>query len=172
MNMAVINSHVGGVMGDGPCCERCGAEARVRVLAGYEAAVPSVHAYCFRCADQNVRAERCEAVVSRRATLCFTGAVVMLIAALADAGAPDPTAFGWLQTVGTLVVLGGALAALLVRSLALATPALLLLFLVPLHDAIGWGASDGFGWKQQVTLGAGLAFMVLGVVLRQRKLAR
>jgi len=144
----------------GPVCEQCGAPARIHasdVVKG----VPTLRHFCNSCYDDvHVEPWELRRHWSLAAVLACVGAVVLGLSISADWHQLGKFAgFGWQQKIG--VVLGGVL---LVFGAVARTPTLVVMGLVTaclslLADWIAFGESEGFGWKQILGAGVGVAFV-------------
>lgn len=169
--------------GSGRVCEGCGAPARVRILRGYRDGRPVRHAFCLSCAEQLGEQLAPTAYsggrptgrvrLSSGAVLIFGGLLVVLVGLCADYfGVGGHPGMGWLQQAGlaTGLLLVGIGALLRVDVLNVAGA--LCVGLAALADVLGSGPSPGIGWRQQLAIGAGLALVMLGLVLRHRRRTR
>lgn len=153
------------------CC-RCGGEARVAVLLGYQSNHSVAHDLCLICADagsfrpiQDV--SRAPRRISLGTTLALAGAGLGLLS------------FGWdgvmaglgqllgmqsgLVAIGALLVLIGAL--LRADVIALAGTAAFVVGLAA--EILLLQPTPGLGWKQQVGLSLAVGLMLWGGIVRR-----
>lgn len=161
-----------------PRCQRCGAPARVQVLAGYAGGAPVLHRACLACADAALAAgpQARSARPRLRGTVLLAGAVLLFVGLLGDWLVPDGRAgFGWHQRTGLLLGVVVSLLGLLVRVNFLTLLGAYLAGAALLADWTGLTRGPGIGWKQQLLLAAGGAVLAAvawrGLVARRRGVA-
>jgi hypothetical protein len=157
-------------------CDRCGAPARVHVLAGYADGRPIGRHFCHACADVayelHLGAEAGPGRPRPRVSslIIVVGVVFAVLGTSFDLfGVKGAAGFGWQQQGGVaagvlLVILGG-----LLRVDALAIGGALLFGAAVLADVYGTLGSPGIGLKQQLLVAAGVLLIFAGVWLRRRK---
>jgi hypothetical protein len=157
-------------------CERCGAPARVHVLAGYVEGRPVHRHFCHACADVAYELQL-EVGVGRvrprprvSSLIIAVGVLFAVLGASFDLlGIEGAAGFGWQQQGGMavgvlLVILGG-----LLRVDAIAIAGALLFGAAALADVYGTLGSPGIGLKQQFFVAAGVSLILAGIWLRRRK---
>lgn len=155
-------------------CAVCRQAARVRILETYVAGRPVIRHFCFECADRYFgQLSRQEPPVARRASLgalmILAGILLGLLAIVADhLGIHGNPGFGWYKQTG--LVTGSLLICLAAvwRIDIIGVLGILMLGLAAGANLLGLAGRDGFGWKQQMAMAAGLVLVVAGTLIRRR----
>jgi hypothetical protein len=155
-------------------CAVCKQAARVRILETYVAGRPVIRHFCFECADRYFgQLSQQDPPVVRRASLgallILAGLLLGLVAIVADhLGIHGSPGFGWYKQTGLLT--GSLLICLAAfwRIDIIGVLGILMLGLAAGANLLGLAGRDGFGWKQQVAMAAGLLLVVAGTLVRRR----
>ena len=157
-------------------CDRCGAPARVHVLAGYVEGRPVHRHFCHACADVAYELQLEVGAGNARPRPRVSSLIIavgVLFAVLGTSfdlfGVEGAAGFGWKQQGGVaigvlLVVLGG-----LLRVDAIAIAGAVLFGAAALADVYGLLGSPGFGSKQRFAVAVGVFLVLIGIWLRKRK---
>jgi hypothetical protein len=158
-------------------CMICGQAARVRILANYVGGEPAFQHYCFQCADhylgQQVAAPAAPRRVSIGSLIILAGTTFGLLGLAADhLGIHGNPGFGWYKrsalAAGSLLVCLGSFW----RIDVLGVIGILLFLAAASANVLGLAGREGFGFKQQLAVAAGLVLIAAGMALRTRSSRR